>query len=162
MTPTSTHGYNGSSQGGDPPPPPRGGGGSKKYAKSRLARYLLGSKSHAKYASRSKKDFCDFSRLRFDSVSESPGPRPKKSKKKYTKLVDDWRSGDYAIRMKIENEIKWSDLVDIEVCGGTSTVAYVTSAFSKVLNRDLTEDECELVTNKFAVEMYEMEFNRKY
>jgi len=31
-----------------------------------------------------------------------------------------------------------------------------------VLNRELTEDECELVTNKFAVEMYEMEFNRKY
>ena len=104
----------------------------------------------------------DFSRLRFDSVSESPGPRPKKSKKKSTKDVDGWRSGDYAIRMKIENEIKWSDLVDIEVCGGTSTVAYVTSAFSKVLNRELTEDECELVTNKFAVEMYEMEFNRKY
>ena len=85
-----------------------------------------------------------------------------KSKKKSTKDVDGWRSGDYAIRMKIENEIKWSDLVDIEVCGGTSTVAYVTSAFSKVLNRELTEDECELVTNKFAVEMYEMEFNRKY
>ena len=104
----------------------------------------------------------DFSRLRFDSVSESPGSRPKKSKKKSTKDVDGWRSGDYAIRMKIENEIKWSDLVDIEVCGGTSTVAYVTSAFSKVLNRELTEDECELVTNKFAVEMYEMEFNRKY
>jgi hypothetical protein len=64
--------------------------------------------------------------------------------------------------MKIENEIKWNELVDIEVCGGTSTVAYVTSAFSKVLNRELTEDECELVTNKFAVEMYELEFNRKY
>ena len=95
-------------------------------------------------------------------MSESLGPRPKKSKKKSTKDVDGWRSGDYAIRMKIENEIKWSDLVNIEVCGGTSTVAYVTSAFSKVLNRELTEDECELVTNKFAVEMYEMEFNRKY
>ena len=95
-------------------------------------------------------------------MSESPGSRPKKSKKKSTKDVDGWRSGDYAIRMKIENEIKWSDLVDIEVCGGTSTVAYVTSAFSKVLNRELTEDECELVTNKFAVEMYELEFNRKY
>ena len=62
----------------------------------------------------------------------------------------------------MENKIKWSDLVDIEVCGGCSTVAYVTSAFSKVLNRELTEDECELVTNKFAVEMYELEFNRKY
>ena len=93
-------------------------------------------------------------------MSESPGSRPKKSKKKSTKDVDGWRSGDYAIRMKIE--IDWKDLVDIEVCGGTSTVAYVTSAFSKVLNRELTEDECELVTNKFAVEMYEMEFNRKY
>jgi hypothetical protein len=62
----------------------------------------------------------------------------------------------------MENEIKWSDLVDIEVDGGTSTVAYVTSAFSKVLNRELTEDECEFVTNKFAREMYNLEFERKY
>jgi hypothetical protein len=62
----------------------------------------------------------------------------------------------------MENEIKWSDLVDIEVDGGTSTVAYVTSAFSKVLNRELTEDECEFVTNKFSREMYNLEFERKY
>ena len=62
--------------------------------------------------------------------------------------------------MKIE--IDWTDLVDIEVDGGTSTVAYVTSAFSKVLNRELTEDECEFVTNKFAREMYNLEFERKY
>jgi len=62
----------------------------------------------------------------------------------------------------MENEIKWTDLVDIEVDGGTSTVAYVTSAFSKVLNRELTENECEFVTNKFSREMYELEFNRKY
>ena len=62
----------------------------------------------------------------------------------------------------MENEIKWSDLVDIEVDGGTSTVAYVTSAFSKVLNRELTEDECEFVTNKFSREVYNLEFERKY
>ena len=62
----------------------------------------------------------------------------------------------------MENEIKWSDLVDIEVDGGTSTVAYVTSAFSTVLNRELTEDECEFVTNKFSREMYNLEFERKY
>jgi hypothetical protein len=62
----------------------------------------------------------------------------------------------------MENEIKWTDLVDIEVCGGTSTVAYVTSAFSKVLNRELNEDECEFVTNKFSREMYNLEFERKY
>jgi hypothetical protein len=62
----------------------------------------------------------------------------------------------------MENEIKWSDLLDIEVCGGTSTVAYVTSAFSKVLNRELNEDECEFVTNKFSREMYNLEFERKY
>jgi len=62
----------------------------------------------------------------------------------------------------MENEIKWLDLVDIEVCGGTSTVAYVTSAFSKVLNRELNEDECEFVTNKFSREMYNLEFERKY
>ena len=64
--------------------------------------------------------------------------------------------------MKIENEIKWTDLVDIEVDGGTSTVAYVTSAFSKVLNRELTENECEAVTAKYGREIYELEFNRKY
>jgi len=64
--------------------------------------------------------------------------------------------------MKIENEIKWSDLVDVEVDGGTSTVAFVTSAFSTVLNRELTEDECEFVTNKYNREMYEMELDRKY
>ena len=62
----------------------------------------------------------------------------------------------------MENEIKWTDLVDIEVDGGTSTVAYVTSAFSKVLNRELTEDECEFVTNNFSREMYNLEFERKY
>jgi len=62
----------------------------------------------------------------------------------------------------MENEIKWTDLVDIEVDGGTSTVAYVTSAFSKVLNRELTENECEFVTNKFSREMYNLEFERKY
>ena len=62
--------------------------------------------------------------------------------------------------MKIE--IDWKDLVDIEVDGGTSTVAYVTSAFSKVLNRELNEDECEFVTNEYNVELYELEFNRKY
>jgi hypothetical protein len=62
----------------------------------------------------------------------------------------------------MENEIKWLDLVDIEVCGGTSTVAYVTSAFSTVLDRELNEDECEFVTNKFSREMYNLEFERKY
>jgi hypothetical protein len=87
---------------------------------------------------------------------------PKKSEKKCTKDVDGCRSGLYAIRMKIENEIKWSDLADIEVCGGCSTVAYVTSAFSKVLNRELNEDECEFVTNEFNVELYNLEFERKY
>lgn len=64
--------------------------------------------------------------------------------------------------MKIKNEIKWSDLADIEVCGGCSTVAYVTSAFSEVLNRELNEDECEFVTNEFNVELYNLEFERKY
>ena len=62
----------------------------------------------------------------------------------------------------MENEIKWLDLVDIEVCGGTSTVAYVTSAFSTVLDRELNEDECEFVTNKFSREMYNLEIERKY
>jgi hypothetical protein len=41
-------------------------------------------------------------------------------------------------------------------------VAYVTSAFSTVLDRELTEDECEAVTVKYGREIYEMEFNAKY
>jgi hypothetical protein len=41
-------------------------------------------------------------------------------------------------------------------------VAYVTSAFSTVLDRELTEDECEAVTAKYGREIYELEFNRKY
>jgi hypothetical protein len=64
--------------------------------------------------------------------------------------------------MKIENEIKWSDLVDIEVDGGTSCNAYVTAAFNTVWNRDLTESECDVVTAKYGREIYELEFNRKY
>jgi hypothetical protein len=67
--------------------------------------------------------------------------------------------------MKIENEvneIKWSDLVDIEVDGGTSCDAYMVAAFSKSLNRNLTEDECIDITPKFRVEIYNLEFNRKY
>jgi hypothetical protein len=62
--------------------------------------------------------------------------------------------------MKIE--IDWKDLVDVEVDGGTSTVAFVTSAFHKVWNRDLTEVECDEVTAKYGAEIYNMEFDKKY
>ena len=64
--------------------------------------------------------------------------------------------------MKIENEIKWTDLADVEVCGGTSCDAYVTGAFHTVWNRDLTEVECEAVTAKYGREIYELAFDAKY
>ncbi len=157
MTQPTAHEYNGVSR-RDTPSPPQGGGGkglSFIIARLRLRRQAF-----------SQKKITFFCTIFLDSDEDFKRKRqvdaPKKSEKKCTKDVDGCRSGLYAIRMKIENEIKWSDLVDIEVDGGTSTVAYVTSAFSKVLNRELTEDECEFVTNKFAREMYNLEFERKY
>lgn len=62
--------------------------------------------------------------------------------------------------MKIE--IDWKDLVDVVVDGGTSCDAFVTSAFHKVWNRELTEVECDAVTAVYGVEIYEMEFDKKY
>ena len=62
--------------------------------------------------------------------------------------------------MKIE--IDWTDLVDIEVDGGTSCDAYVTAAFHKVWNRELDDYELDYVTSEFAMNMYELAFNRKY
>jgi len=67
--------------------------------------------------------------------------------------------------MKIENnmsEIKWSDLEDIVIEGGTSCDAFVQSAFHKVWNRELTDHELDHVTSEFAMNMYELAFNRKY
>ena len=98
-------------------------------------------------------------------MSESPGPRPKKSKKKCTKDLDGCRSGLYAIRMKIKNEvneIKWSDLEEIVIEGGTSCDAFVQSAFHKVWDRELNDHELDHVTSEFAMNMYELAFNRKY
>jgi len=66
----------------------------------------------------------------------------------------------YANSVKIE--IDWNHLVDVEVDGGTSTVAFVTSAFHKVWDRDLTEEECDWVTAKYSREIYEMEFEKLY
>ena len=94
-------------------------------------------------------------------MSESPGSRPKKSKKKSTKDVDGWRSGDYAIRMKIENEIKWSDLENIETEGRTMANVFLTSAFHKVWDRELTEDELDYVASEFQHEIYMMMLDRR-
>jgi len=143
-----------------PPPPPGGGGGGIPLG------YPIIPRTHAGCQDFSQKKITFFCTIFLDSGEDFKRKRqvdaPKKSEKNWSKDVDGSRLRLYAIRMKIENEIKWTDLVDIEVCGGCSTVAYVTSAFSKVLNRELTEDECEFVTNKFAREMYNLEFERKY
>lgn len=86
--------------------------------------------------------------------------RAQKSEKNRSKVLDDSRIRPHTLRMKIE--IDWKDLVDVEVDGGTSTVAFVTSAFHKVWNRDLTEVECDEVTAKYGAEIYNMEFDKKY
>ena len=67
--------------------------------------------------------------------------------------------------MKIENEmskIKWSDLEDIVIEGGTSCDAFVQSAFHKVWNRELDDYELDYVNSEFAMNMYELAFDRKY
>ena len=85
---------------------------------------------------------------------------PKKSKKKRTKDVDDARIRPHTLRMK--TGIDWNDLVDVKVDGGTSTVAFVTSAYHREWKRYLTEDECDAVTAKYGAKIYEMEFDKKY
>ena len=158
LTQPTAHEYNGVSRRDtpSPPSPPKGGKGlSFIIARLRSRRQAFSQKKITFFCTIFLDSGQDFKRKRQVDA-------PKKSEKKCTKDVDGCRSGLYAIRMKIENEIKWSDLADIEVCGGCSTVAYVTSAFSKVLNRELTEDECEFVTNEFNVELYNLEFERKY
>ena len=85
---------------------------------------------------------------------------PKKSEKKRTKDVDDARLRPHTLRMK--TGIDWNDLVDVKVDGGTSTVAFVTSAYHREWKRYLTEDECDAVTAKYGAKIYEMEFDKKY
>ncbi len=65
LTQPTAHEYNGVSQRGYPLPPlpPRGGGGEQESCQE-VGMTSAGSKYRAKCASRSKKDFCDFSRLR--------------------------------------------------------------------------------------------------
>ena len=84
----------------------------------------------------------------------------KKSEKKCTKDVDDARIRPHTLRMK--TGIDWNDLVDVKVDGGTSTVAFVTSAYHREWKRYLTEDECDAVTAKYGAKIYEMEFDKKY
>ena len=70
-------------------------------------------------------------------------------------------SSAHAIRMKIENEIKWSDLENIETEGRTMADVCLTSAFHKVWDRELTDDELDLVASEFQHEIYMMMLDRR-
>ena len=63
--------------------------------------------------------------------------------------------------MKIENEIKWSDLENIETEGRTMADVCLTSAYHKVWDRELTDDELDLVASEFQHEIYMMMLDRR-
>ena len=56
--------------------------------------------------------------------------------------------------------IKFSDLEEVIIINPGSCNAYVDSAFHKQLNRDLTEVECDLVTEFYQQELYELALSR--
>lgn len=58
--------------------------------------------------------------------------------------------------------ILFADLTDIVIDGGTSTTAWMESAYHKVWKRDLTEAECEWVTTHCNRDLYEEALNQKF
>ena len=145
-----------------PPTPPRGGVGvspwdTPLYSRSaHLVKLFFQKKSQF-----FRRFFLTFSRLSSVNVHAPSRSTRKKSEKKCTKDVDDWRSRLYAIRMKIENEIKWSDLENIETEGRTMADVCLTSAYHKVWDRELTDDELDLVASEFQHEIYMMMLDRR-
>ena len=76
------------------------------------------------------------------------------------KQFDGFGFRPYAVRMKIG--IDWKDLEDIVIEGGMSCDAYVQSAYHKVWDRELNDDELDYVTSEFGTKMYELSFDRAY
>lgn len=66
------------------------------------------------------------------------------------------KRSDTVLTMKL----RFEDLTDIEINGGTSCDAYLESAFHKAWNRNLTQDELDFVTVNFNREMYEYALDR--
>jgi hypothetical protein len=59
-----------------------------------------------------------------------------------------------------ETTIKFSDLEEVIIINPGSCNAYVDSAFHKQLNRDLTEAECDSITDLYFQELYELHLSR--
>ena len=67
----------------------------------------------------------------------------------------------YKHNMSINKEnIKFSDLEEIVIINSGTANAYVDSAFHKQLNRDLTEAECDSITDLYFQELYELHLSR--
>ena len=56
--------------------------------------------------------------------------------------------------------IKFSDLEEVIFINPATCNAYVDSAFHKGWDRDLTEVECDLVTEFYQQELYELALSR--
>ena len=56
--------------------------------------------------------------------------------------------------------IKFSDLEEVIITNSGTANAYVDSAFHKQLNRDLTEAECDSITDLYFQELYELHLSR--
>ena len=59
-----------------------------------------------------------------------------------------------------ETTIKFSDLEEVIIINSGTANAYVDSAFHKQLDRDLTEAECDIVTDLYQQELYELFLSR--
>ena len=56
--------------------------------------------------------------------------------------------------------IKFSDLEEVIITNSGTANAYVDSAFHKEWNRDLTEAECDSITDLYFQELYELHLSR--
>ena len=59
-----------------------------------------------------------------------------------------------------ETTIKFSDLEEVIIINPGSCNAYVDSAFHKEWNRDLTQAECDIITDLSSQELYELHLSR--
>lgn len=59
-----------------------------------------------------------------------------------------------------ETTIKFSDLEEVIITNSGTANAYVDSAFHKGWDRDLTEAECDSITDLYFQELYELHLSR--
>ena len=65
-----------------------------------------------------------------------------------------------AMTINTSATIKFSDLEEVIIINPGSCNAYVDSAFHKGWDRDLTEAECDIVTDLYQQELYELFLSR--